>query len=225
MERVITVKFPRLIGLSGLASAGKGTVAKYLVNNHGFYELSFGGALKDISSQMFGLPRELLEGSSRISRKWREEKMDRLNGRSPREILQQVGISMREIDPEVWVNVCEAEASRHLDCGRSVVVSDVRYPNEMDMIHIMEGEVWRVEQAESRQPLWYRRLLEHGLIDYRNIEEQHLQQILGEPVHSSEYTLSTPSAQSSMDAMLYNTDTLEFLYNQIEEHLHAQQCD
>lgn len=38
-----------IIGLTGYARAGKSTAAKYLVENHGFTELSFAKALKDMA--------------------------------------------------------------------------------------------------------------------------------------------------------------------------------
>ena len=62
-----------LIGLVGLISSGKDTVANRLVSHHGFIQDSFAKSLKDAVSNIFGWSREMLEGNTKESRAWREQ--------------------------------------------------------------------------------------------------------------------------------------------------------
>ena len=43
-----------IIGLSGIQGAGKDTVGDILISEYGFVKLSFGSALKDVISALFG---------------------------------------------------------------------------------------------------------------------------------------------------------------------------
>ena len=62
-----------IIGICGLIGSGKGTVADILVEQHNYEKLSFADKLKDGVSSVFGWNREMLEGDTDESRKWREE--------------------------------------------------------------------------------------------------------------------------------------------------------
>jgi cytidylate kinase len=62
-----------LISITGFIGSGKDTVANYLTTNHGFKKESWAGSLKDAVSNVFGWDRELLEGTTKYSREWREE--------------------------------------------------------------------------------------------------------------------------------------------------------
>ena len=62
-----------LIGIVGLIGSGKDTVAKRLVDKHGFVKDSFAKSLKDAVSAMFNWDRSMLEGDTKFSRDWREQ--------------------------------------------------------------------------------------------------------------------------------------------------------
>ena len=57
-----------LIGIVGLIGSGKDTVAKRLVDKHGFVKDSFAKSLKDAVSAMFNWDRKMLEGDTKESR-------------------------------------------------------------------------------------------------------------------------------------------------------------
>jgi cytidylate kinase len=86
-----------LISITGFIGSGKDTVANYLTTNHGFKKESWAGSLKDAVSNVFGWDRELLEGTTKYSREWREEIDPWWSERlaiphlTPRWILQQWG--------------------------------------------------------------------------------------------------------------------------------------
>ena len=74
MDATIQSKRHRLIGLVGLEGAGKTTAAReFMLRTLGYIELSFASPLKSAASAVFGWSRELLEGTTPASRKWREE--------------------------------------------------------------------------------------------------------------------------------------------------------
>jgi cytidylate kinase len=62
-----------IIGICGLQSSGKDTLGNILVEKYGFKKLSFAGVLKDIVSILFGWPIDMVEGSTKESRAWREQ--------------------------------------------------------------------------------------------------------------------------------------------------------
>ena len=62
----------KIVGICGLIGSGKDTVAKRLIENHGFQKVSFAETLKDATADIFQWPRELLEGDTDESRVWRE---------------------------------------------------------------------------------------------------------------------------------------------------------
>ena len=64
----------KLIGLCGLISSGKGTVADHLMEEHDYIGVSFAETLKDAAACIFGWDRDILEGSDAQARAERELK-------------------------------------------------------------------------------------------------------------------------------------------------------
>jgi hypothetical protein len=56
-----------IIGITGLISAGKDTIAGYLVNIHEFCRYLFSATLKDAVASVFGRDREMMEGRTVFS--------------------------------------------------------------------------------------------------------------------------------------------------------------
>ena len=85
-----------VIGICGLISSGKDTIADYLIKEHNFHKISFADKLKDSVATMFSWDRELLDGKTIESREWREQ-VDSYwsaeTGRTitPRLVLQEFG--------------------------------------------------------------------------------------------------------------------------------------
>ena len=61
-----------IVGVVGFIGSGKGTVGDFLKTEFGFHSLSFASHLKDVASVLFGWERNLLEGDTEESRKFRE---------------------------------------------------------------------------------------------------------------------------------------------------------
>ncbi len=125
-----------IVGIIGLIGSGKSTVARQLVNEYGFRSDSFATSLKDAVSSMFAWPRNLLEGDTAESRKWREEIdpwwSEKLNisNFNPRLALQLIGTdALRSgFNEDIWFLTLQNRVRK--DPDKHVVISDVRFPNE-----------------------------------------------------------------------------------------------
>jgi len=195
-----------LIGVVGFISSGKGTVGEILVEQ-GFTKDSFAKPVKDAVSVMFGWPRELLEGDTELSRTWREEPdvfWSEKFGRefSPREALQLMGTEAgrQTFHPNIWVISLLNRAK-----GKDVVVTDVRFKNEIDYIQNNEGIVIRVKRGED--PEWY------DLLSSESDEFYREQIMKGKGVHRSEWDW----VGCDFDYVIENDGTVQQLRKKLEE--------
>ena len=146
-----------IIGICGLIGSGKGTVADILEQEHGFTKISFADSLKDAVAAVFSWPRNLLEGDTDDSRAWREQVdtwwADRLGipNLTPRWVLQQWGteVCRSSFHDEIWI----ASMERKLSSDINYVVPDTRFPNEINLIKKLGGQVWPVERGP--RPSWF----------------------------------------------------------------------
>ena len=138
-----------LIGLVGLISSGKDTVANRLVTKHGYKRDSFADPLKDAVSKIFNWDRKLLEGNTSESRKWREQPdafWSKKMGKevTPRLILQQFGTEVMrgQMYDGIWVDSLIARYK-----GEKTVVSDTRFQNEIKTIKAHGGVIVLVKRG------------------------------------------------------------------------------
>lgn len=148
-----------IFGISGFIGSGKGTVATYLTDHHGFRKDSFAASLKDVCSAIFGWPRDLLEGETVESRAWREQVDEWWSSKlnipnfSPRSALQLVGTNAlrNNLSEELWTSSLENRIRKNP--SQHVVISDVRFPNEVKFIQDQGGIMIRVKRGPD--PEWY----------------------------------------------------------------------
>lgn len=145
------------IGITGFIGAGKDTVAN-IIRDRGFYKIAFADKLKDVCSIVFGWPRELLEGNSLESRKFRQE-VDRfwaeklqIPNFTPRMALQLVGTECfrNHFSNNIWITSVEREI--YNVGAKNVVLSDCRFGNEIEFVRQNNGKIIRVENQEL--PEW-----------------------------------------------------------------------
>jgi hypothetical protein len=143
-----------IIGLVGFIGSGKGTVGDIL-EQRGFEKDSFARPLKDACASIFGWPRAYLEGDSEVSRKWREDPDKFWSEKfgfsfSPRTALQWMGTEAGRnvFHPDIWVI-----SLLNRSAGKNVVVTDVRFRNEVDHIQKSGGLVVRVIRGSD--PPWF----------------------------------------------------------------------
>ena len=165
-----------LIGVVGLISSGKGTVADRLEQEHKFRKDSFAKSLKDAVSSMFNWDREMLEGKSDKSRAWREKPDTFWSKRfgkdvTPRWVLQYFGTEvMRQgMHDSIWIDSCLARYN-----GTPTVIADTRFENEIKMIRESGGKIILVKRGQD--PDWFTSYVEGNIIPAG--------------IHSSEYAFA-----------------------------------
>jgi hypothetical protein len=147
-----------IIGIAGFQGSGKDTIADYLQNVYGFKRDSFAATLKDAVAAVFGWDRELLEGRTTESRAWRETVdswwANRLNmpDLTPRLVLQRWGteVARKSWHDDTWIASLENKLNR---AHNDIVITDVRFPNEITAVRNAGGIVIRV--VRGPEPEWY----------------------------------------------------------------------
>lgn len=130
---------PIVVGLCGLAGAGKSTAARLLVERYDFVRRPFAYPLKSMLAAL-GVPREVLDGPAEL----KELPRDDLCGLTTRHAMQMLGDWGREsMHPDFWVRQWQRGA--HL--SPRYVADDVRYDNEAAAVRALGGIIIRVERT------------------------------------------------------------------------------
>jgi hypothetical protein len=146
-----------IIGVLGFIGSGKGTVGEILAEEKKFVPLSFADSLKDATSAIFGWDRELLEGDTKESREFREtvdtfwsKKFDKPI--TPRYILQYFGteVCRNNLLNSIWVDSLERKILQH----ENVVITDVRFNNEIKFLKSLNSLLVQVDRTETRPDWW-----------------------------------------------------------------------
>jgi hypothetical protein len=200
-----------IIGIAGFQGSGKDTIADYLQNIYGFKRDSFAGTLKDAVAAVFGWDRELLEGRTRESRAWREQ-VDpwwaaRLGmpGLTPRLVLQRWGteVARKSWHDDTWIASLENKLNK---AHNDIVITDVRFPNEIAAVRNAGGIVIRV--VRGPEPEWYATAenANAGFAGAKHMMESY-------QVHPSEWAWIGTDFDAVIDN---NADGLDPLYAQIK---------
>lgn len=138
-----------LIGVSGYARSGKDTVASFLIDDFGFERRAFADKLKTALVRLdpmvnYVSPRSGTEEWFRLSRAIHyygglENLKD--NSSELRTLMQRLGteVGRDTFGTNFWVD----QALVGIE-DMDIVVTDVRFPNEVDAIRERGGEVWRI---------------------------------------------------------------------------------
>jgi len=206
-----------IIGFVGFIGSGKDTAADYLVNFHGYRRDSFANTLKDAVACVFGWDRVLLEGRTKEAREWREQVdtwwAERLNmpNLTPRLMLQLWGteVCRNGFHDDIWIASLENKMRKTTD---NIVISDVRFPNEIKAIHNAGGIVVRIKRGAD--PEWYNAAVSANAGPNGNttwsISKSYLEKL---KIHASE----TAWVGGAIDHTIYNNTTIDDLFNQIKD--------
>ena len=206
----------KIISISGRIGSGKDTVADHLCSNYSFTRISFADTLKDAISAIFGWDRELLSGVSKESRIWREQVDDwwakrlDLPNLTPRWILQYWGteVCRKGFHNDIWVASLE---NRLRKIQQSVVITDCRFPNEIQAVKNNNGLALRIERGTI--PDWY-----NAAADYNRGPDGNIGWALGEStlrrlnIHPSEYA----SVGLKYDYVIDNNGTIQELHTRVD---------
>lgn len=192
-----------LIGLTGERRVGKDEVAKYFIKKYHFKNYAFANPLKKVCKELFLLNDEQLYGS-------KKEDIDPIWNLSPREILQKTATdvirdNIKNIFPNIsiqdgnnfWIYHFELwyqkEKNRINKNHVNVVISDVRFKNEVEAIRKYDGIIIKIKRDNLKKA--YKKI--NSKID-NHISEMEQKEIIP-------------------DYIIYNNSTIFKLYNQIEE--------
>jgi hypothetical protein len=178
-------KSPIKLALCGRLRSGKDTVARYLTLFYDFHPFAFADPLKRYLHEIFPhVPREP----------------------KPRRLLQLFGQKLRELDPDVWVNLTMHKIDEYLrqhacDCSPlkpRVVVTDCRQRNEYDRLRAAGFVFVRINADDE---LRIRRALEAG--DNFTVHDL---------AHETELLVDS----FDVDYEVYNNGTTSELYAQLD---------
>lgn len=184
------------LALTGKARSGKDAIAEYLVANYRFKRFAFGDGIREVCRQLYP---EQFEGRAK-----------------PRALLQGVGQSLRAFDEDVWVkrtlyeiNSAENAVEEFKRCVTihkplkwrelSVVISDLRQPNEYDAL-IRKGFI--IIRVTAPEDLRIQRMI-----------------AVGDAFNPDDLTHDTESYVDSfeVDYEITNAGTLSELHAQVDE--------
>lgn len=141
-----------IIGIVGYIGSGKSTVGDILVREHGYHRFAFADALKDAVATIFVWPRGLLEGDTAASRAFRERIDPWWSHKlgyevTPRLILQKMGTEAcrHGIADNIWIAALEKRMHGYED----VVITDCRFPNEIQFIRSVGGKILWITRGPS----------------------------------------------------------------------------
>jgi hypothetical protein len=126
-----------IIGICGQIGSGKSAATRHLVNSYRFKKRPFAGPIKDMMAAI-GLNDDQLNGDQK------EVPVPLLSGHTPRWAMQTLGTEWGRVlmNENFWVNLW----LHNLPANRDVVADDVRFKNEVDIIHDNGGIVIQIER-------------------------------------------------------------------------------
>ena len=204
-----------IIGICGFIGSGKDTIADFLVSHHGYRRESFASTLKDAVASVFGWDRIMLEGTTKASRVWREQEDEWWSERlgikvTPRLVLQLWGtdVCRKAYHDDIWIASLENKLRKIED---DIVISDCRFPNEIQAIKNLGGEVIRV--IRGAEPAWYEKAIDCNA-GMKKIGWSIAKMVLEDQgIHASEYAW----VGTDFDHILDNNSTLDNLHQQVND--------
>ncbi len=109
------------IAVCGKMASGKTTLADWFVEHHDFQKISLAAKVKSIAADLFGMVHK------------------------DRRLLQQIGMKMREIREDVWIDYLINHD------GDNLIVDDVRFINEAEKLKAAGWTILRINIDDELQ--------------------------------------------------------------------------
>lgn len=109
------------IAICGKMASGKTTLADWFVEHHGFQKISLAAKVKSIAADLFAMVGK------------------------DRRLLQQIGMKMREIREDVWIDYLINHE------GENLIVDDVRFINEAEKLKTAGWTLIRINIDDDLQ--------------------------------------------------------------------------
>lgn len=162
-------KLNKVIGFAGRMRNGKTQSALYLVDKYDYVKLSCAGALKNLCAKLLNVDLDTLNQMKNdnvpiqiqpdemwtmtianaigIDKDIVAHDLEGVIFKDVRDVLQYVGTDIIRKHKENWhVDILRSEIASLLEQGYKVVIDDVRFTNECDMIKEFGGEVYFVNR-------------------------------------------------------------------------------
>ena len=154
-----------IVALSGWKGSGKDSVAKFMVEEHGFKRIAFADVLKDMVAETYKIPRSYMDDIqykesallnmpvrpvdkfSKMITEFMHKEFAPVDGSlywSPRALCILEGSIKRSADPDYWVSRALSKAN---DPHGKYVITDVRYRSELTKLEEL------VSQSKSKDEL------------------------------------------------------------------------
>jgi hypothetical protein len=139
------------IGLIGPAQSGKDTVGARLRQRYGYQRVAFADPLKRAALNVDPVIPASYGVHMRLSTLVADVGWDYAKTTYPevRRVLQHVGQTVREIDPEFWIRAAFPAIDAAERLGLPVVVTDVRYLNEVVALQNRGFSMLRVTRPDA----------------------------------------------------------------------------
>jgi hypothetical protein len=139
-----------------------------MVKFHGFVNVKFAGPLKSMTREFLaaaGVPAGDIERM--VEGDLKEAPVATLGGITPRRIMETIGTDWgrKTITEGLWTDVAEARIRALMGAGKSVVVDDMRFANEFELIERLGGRTIRIDRR-GRVPTSMEGRLNGHFFDY-----------------------------------------------------------
>lgn len=144
------MKSNKLILVHGLKFAGKSQVAERLMGDHGYVRVKMADPLKNMIRSLLrdaGLDADTIERC--VEGDMKEVPLEQLCGRTTRYAMMMLGNEWRDLlHDKLWAYIAASKIEALLADGRRVVVDDIRYPHEIEILERFNPVKWVITRGD-----------------------------------------------------------------------------
>lgn len=149
-----------VIGYCGHAGSGKSHMAQTVLRTCGYPAavMSFASPLKTMTHSLLtimGVGHSSVERMVHGDMKEVEIDPNLFPGLTTRKLMQTLGTEWgrNTVDPDLWTKIMLARLAQARVDGYAVIIDDVRFQNEVKLIHSLGGKVVRIHRTGLTGPL------------------------------------------------------------------------